>query len=93
MNKLFGAAAVALLIATPALAENMAPQAPTEQAASATTLRHDQAVRHEGALRTAHRRSERTVSGLAAASCPADSTNEAGLATHPGGYCMPGGRS
>lgn len=93
MNKLLGAAAVALLIATPALAETMAAQAPTSQVASAEAPRHDRSIRHERAERAPHHRTARALSSLAASPCAADSTDEAGLPVNPGGYCMPGGRS
>lgn len=94
MRKLLGAAALVLLFATPVLAQTVAPQAgtiaPDSQSSSAQRT-HDQIAmsKHEHAGNRATPSADLKNNST----CPADSTNEAGGPTTPGGYCLPGGRS
>ena len=54
---------------------------------------HRGGERHEHAKRSALHRGRAERQGLRTRNCPADATDEAGNFAHPGGYCLPGGRS
>lgn len=97
MRKILGAVALSLLVAAPVLAQAAAPQgsttAPDSQVPS-TRRSHDQTAmsrRMHGNLDARHRVTRGAA--MRESRCPADSTNEAGQPTTPGGYCLPGGRS
>lgn len=91
MNRFLAAAALAMLIATPALAQTVSPPAP--ESTQQTMAQHRPEAGPEHARRLALHRQHRETLRMRDNSCPADSTNEAGGPTHPGGYCLPGGRS
>lgn len=95
MNRFLGAAALALLIATPVLAQTASPQPASPAASAPGPDRQTAAVRHQHEHRLAHHRfrGNRAEMNMGNSACPADSTNEAGGTPHAGGYCLPGGRS